>query len=111
MLLTESDLSSDAFSNSIAFERVFSKVFQKKDDLSDSDVLAFSALNGEGAASDDGVAFSSGGAIMDALVQKDPSLKGAVTPKPKATAKKAIKPKKAINRSGLARSVTNSQEF
>ena len=87
MLLTESDLSSDAFSNSIAFERVFSKVFQKKDDLSDSDVLAFSALNGEGAASDDGVAFSSGGAIMDALVQKDPSFNNLVQKKSVSSAK------------------------
>lgn len=46
----------------------------KKDDLVDTDVMAYSAI----AAGEDGDgdgAFSSGGAIMDALEESDPSLK------------------------------------
>ena len=70
MLLTDSYVDS----NSVLFEQVFEKVYQKKEDLNDNDILAFSAVNAESPAGDDGLAFSSGGAIMDALVQKDPTL-------------------------------------
>ena len=74
MLLTESNVDS----NSVLFEQVFSKVYSRKDDLTDNDILAFSAVNAESQKADDDLAFSSGGAIMDALVQKDPTLDNQV---------------------------------
>jgi hypothetical protein len=39
----------------------------RKDDLNDEDIMAYSSLNSNGADDDDTPAFSSGGAIMDAL--------------------------------------------
>jgi len=60
--------------SSETFEKVFAKVYQRQDDLNDSDILAFSAT-GSGADGDDELAFGSGGAIMDALAQKNPSFK------------------------------------
>ena len=46
----------------------------KKDDLDDSDIMAYSGINNEEGENDDSM-FSSGGAIMDALAQNDPSFK------------------------------------
>lgn len=74
MLLTDSYVDS----NSVLFEEVFSKVYSKKEDLNDNDILAFSAVNAESSSGNDDLAFSSGGAIMDALVQKDPSLENSL---------------------------------
>lgn len=61
--------------SSETFEKVFAKVYQRQDDLNDSDILAFSATGSGGADGDDELAFGSGGAIMDALAQKNPSFK------------------------------------
>jgi len=43
MLLTESHVDS----NSVLFEEVFSKVWSRKDEIGDSDILAFSAVNAD----------------------------------------------------------------
>lgn len=48
----------------------YSMVQLSKDDLNDSDIMAYSAINADDEAGDDS-AFSSGGAIMDALAQKN----------------------------------------
>jgi len=51
----------------------------RKDDLVDTDVMAYSAIAaGE---DDETAAFGSGGAIMDALEESDPSLKPKPVPK------------------------------
>jgi len=43
----------------------------KGDDLNDSDIMAYSAVNAGAEDGEDSI-FSSGGAIMDALNKKDP---------------------------------------
>lgn len=45
----------------------------QQDDLGDTDIMAYSAINAGG--DDDDTVFSSGGAIMDALEQKAPGTK------------------------------------
>lgn len=52
----------------------------RKDDLVDTDVMAYSAI-AAGEDGDDSSAFGSGGAIMDALEESDPSLKPKPVPK------------------------------
>ena len=46
-----------------------------RDDLNDQDIMQYSAINSEGGDEVDAPAFSSGGAIMDALAESDPSIK------------------------------------
>ena len=63
----------------------------QQDDLGDTDIMAYSAMNAGG--DDDDTVFSSGGAIMDALEQKAPGTKNKIIaeskPKPSSSLKKA----------------------
>jgi hypothetical protein len=65
----------------------------KGDDLNDSDIMAYSAVNAGADEGDDSI-FSSGGAIMDALNIKDPEeqkKKIKLSSKSKVATKKAAK--------------------
>ena len=102
-LMIQTDLAAkeSSLSSSYTFNRVFSKVFQRSsDDASDTDILAFSSVNaGAAAEGDDESVFGSGGAIMDALVQKDPTF--GVKKEAKTTTKKTAKvtaPSKAVKK-------------
>jgi hypothetical protein len=51
-------------------------MLQQQDDLGDTDIMAYSAINAGG--EDDDAIFSAGGAIMDALEQNQPGIKKEV---------------------------------
>ena len=96
-----SGVNQQMLSNKIADENEDNQYLQVyKDDLNDSDIMAYSSIN---AASDEGedetTSFESGGAIMDALAQSDPDKFKSKPPKKaakskgksKAPAKKAVR--------------------
>ena len=64
------------------------------DDLNDSDIMAYSAVNAPAEEGEDSI-FSSGGAIMDALKNEGKTdeeiLEGNSEPPPKKVVKKAVK--------------------
>ena len=97
---------------SSTFERVFSKVYHKSygDDTTDSEIMAYSAMGADVAATDDEPAFGAGGAIMEALVQNNPSLRllqsaKKLSQRPKETSSKSEKTTKPPKKSAVKKAM------